>query len=213
MGKHFDPLNASYPVRIRLVGIGVILSLAALFLLFPRISGGPVLVNGETRSEPTDVVDIPPSTAQLPPPRLELPSIPIKSDDVDPAEDVPVPTVEEYIPAELLPPLQPYEGPNIPFVEAYEEPVPVGGYAALSANVHYPEMARRIGVQGTVFVEAYIDEKGRVRATRIKDGLPNTGLDEAAVAAVTCTRWKPARQRDRPVAVWITIPIHFRLTN
>ena len=44
-------------------------------------------------------------------------------------------------------------------------------------------------------------------------GIPNTGLDEAAIKAVKKSRWYPARQRDKKVGVWITIPIDFSLTN
>ena len=49
--------------------------------------------------------------------------------------------------------------------------------------------------------------------TLILKGVPNTGLDEAAMEAIRQTRFKPAKQRDRPVGVWISIPVHFTLTN
>ena len=42
-------------------------------------------------------------------------------------------------------------------------------------------------------------------------GVPNTGLDEAALEAVLRSKWRPARQRDKTVAVKITIPIKFQL--
>ena len=44
-------------------------------------------------------------------------------------------------------------------------------------------------------------------------GIPNTGLNESAVEALRKTRFRPAKQRERPVGVWITIPINFRLQN
>jgi len=37
------------------------------------------------------------------------------------------------------------------------------------------------------------------------------GLDEAAISAIKKTRFKPAKQRDRDVGVWIAIPVVFRL--
>ncbi|MFB0515439.1 MAG: TonB family protein [Candidatus Neomarinimicrobiota bacterium] len=43
--------------------------------------------------------------------------------------------------------------------------------------------------------------------------MPNTGLDEAAAEAIKRTRFKPAKQRDRPVGVWISIPVNFKLKN
>jgi len=38
-------------------------------------------------------------------------------------------------------------------------------------------------------------------------------LDEAAVPAVRRARFTPARQDDRPVDAWVTVPIRFRLTD
>ena len=52
-----------------------------------------------------------------------------------------------------------------------------------------------------------------MKSARIERGVPNTGLDEAALKAVKKSRWYPARQRDKKVGVWITIPIDFSLTN
>ena len=42
-------------------------------------------------------------------------------------------------------------------------------------------------------------------------GIPNTGLNEAALAAVLRSTWKPARQRDKKVGVWQTVPVRFEL--
>ncbi len=42
-------------------------------------------------------------------------------------------------------------------------------------------------------------------------GIPNTGLDEAALKAVKKSTWKPARQRDKKVGVWQTVPVKFEL--
>lgn len=47
----------------------------------------------------------------------------------------------------------------------------------------------------------------------IYPGIPNTGLDEAAMEAVRNTRFKPALKKGEPVGVWISIPINFRLTR
>ena len=60
-------------------------------------------------------------------------------------------------------------------------------------------------------VQAFIDQNGRVKETLILKGVPNTGLDEAAMEAIRRTKFHPAEQRERPVAVWISIPVNFRL--
>ena len=75
----------------------------------------------------------------------------------------------------------------------------------------YPEIAQEAGIEGTVVVQVFIDKRGRVKDTLILKGIPNTGLDEAAISAIRKTRFRPAKQRERPVGVWISIPVNFRL--
>jgi len=50
---------------------------------------------------------------------------------------------------------------------------------------------------------------GRVVSTRVMKTL--VGCDEAAVSAIQSVRWRPAMQRDRPVKVWVMVPVEFRL--
>ena len=75
----------------------------------------------------------------------------------------------------------------------------------------YPIVAQQAGIEGVVVVQTFIDEKGRVKETLILKGVPNTGLDEAAMEAIRKTRFRPAKQRERAVGVWISIPVTFRL--
>ncbi len=77
----------------------------------------------------------------------------------------------------------------------------------------YPQVANDAGIEGTVIVQAFVDENGRVEKTVILKGIPNTGLDDAAVAALQQVTWEPAKQRDKPVSVWISIPVDFRLAG
>jgi len=52
-----------------------------------------------------------------------------------------------------------------------------------------------------------------VKETVILKGIPNTGLDEAATEAIRGVRFRPAKQRERAVGVWISIPVNFRLKS
>ncbi|MFL6261536.1 MAG: TonB family protein [Thermoanaerobaculia bacterium] len=74
----------------------------------------------------------------------------------------------------------------------------------------YTEPARRAGMQGTVIVEAIIDEKGNATNVRILRGLP-MGLDRAAVEAIQQTRFKPAMIGSRPVKVYFTLTVNFAI--
>ena len=74
----------------------------------------------------------------------------------------------------------------------------------------YPNISKRTRIEGTVIVEAYVDKKGFVKETIVLKGI-DVLLDEAAISAVKDTRFKPAKQMGRPVAVWINIPLEFKL--
>ena len=75
----------------------------------------------------------------------------------------------------------------------------------------YPEIAQEAGIEGTVVVQVFVDKKGRVQEAVILKGIPNSGLDEAAIVAISKIRFKPAKQGKKPVGVWISIPVNFRL--
>lgn len=74
----------------------------------------------------------------------------------------------------------------------------------------YPELARRAGLEGTVYVKILVDKEGRVRdAILLRD--VGGGLGEAAVEAVRKWVYTPAIQNNRPVAVWVSQPVVFSL--
>jgi TonB family protein len=97
-------------------------------------------------------------------------------------------------------------GPQVKFIPYDDAPVPITPIRPV-----YPDLAQEAGVEGQVIVQCFIDDKGRVKETIILKGIPNTGLNESAVEALRKTRFRPAKQRNRAVGVWITIPINFTL--
>jgi len=74
----------------------------------------------------------------------------------------------------------------------------------------YPEAARRSGVEGTVVLDVRIDESGAVTDIQVQRGLP-LGVSEAAVAAVSRWKYRPARGRTGPVPSHKTVRVIFRL--
>ena len=58
----------------------------------------------------------------------------------------------------------------------------------------------------------HIDDKGNIRHTKVMKSLGLDELDQAAIDAVRAVKWKPAKQRDMPIAVWYSAPIKFTLT-
>jgi len=98
------------------------------------------------------------------------------------------------------------------FVAVEQMPSPIGGIKAIQENIVYPEIAKRAGIEGRVFVKAYIDSTGTVTKTELLRGI-GSGCDEAAMNAVKKVKFKPGRQRGKAVNVQVTVPIVFKLAN
>ena len=202
--EFINPLKAKYPIIIRLtslLGIGLVI---LNFLVFPRF--GNSLEFEDVEQIIIENIDIP-QTQQIdniPPPAR--PSIPVPSDDEDIAEDLTLDELDFDDFSNLDAPPPPPSGPKVVFIPYDDPPVAMSPIKPL-----YPEIAQEAGIEGVVVVQAFIDAKGRVKETLILKGVPNTGLDEAAMTAIRKTRFRPARQRERAVGVWISIPVNFKL--
>tara|TARA_B100000768_G_C11240747_1_gene359402 strand:+ start:452 stop:1066 length:615 start_codon:yes stop_codon:yes gene_type:complete len=199
-----NPLKKRYEIVVRvtaLIGISLVIS---NFLLFPRFGNNIEFENVEQVI--IENIDIP-QTQQIdntPPPAR--PSIPVPSDDEDIAEDLTLDELDFDDFSNLDAPPPPPSGPKVVFIPYDDPPVAMSPIRPV-----YPEIAQEAGIEGVVIVQAFIDEKGRVKETLILKGVPNTGLDEAAMEAIKKTRFRPAKQRERSVGVWISIPVNFRL--
>ncbi|MBN1782169.1 TonB family protein [bacterium] len=99
---------------------------------------------------------------------------------------------------------------GVTFVPYETQPKPKGGFAAIQSHLMYPEQARKAGVEGRVTVQAEIDESGQVSRTKVVQSV-EPSLDKAAVQAVRAVEWEPALHEERPVKVWIAVPVDFRL--
>ncbi len=102
------------------------------------------------------------------------------------------------------------EKPPAYFVAVEEMPEPIGGIQAIQEKIVYPEIAKRAGVEGKVYVLAFVDENGTVTKAQIIKGI-GAGCDEAAKEAVLKTKFKPGKQRGTAVKVQVSIPIVFKL--
>ena len=101
-------------------------------------------------------------------------------------------------------------GENTFFVSVDQMPVPIGGIAGIQKKITYPEIAKRAGIEGKVFILAFIDAKGNVVRARIIKGI-GAGCNEAALKAVEETKFTPGRQQGKAVNVQVTVPILFKL--
>lgn len=96
------------------------------------------------------------------------------------------------------------------FVVVEEQPVLIGGLRALQEHIHYPEMARKAGIEGRVIVQFVVNENGTVVNPTVVQGRHPT-LDKEALRVVQLATFTPGRQRGRAVKVQIALPITFRL--
>ena len=85
---------------------------------------------------------------------------------------------------------------------------PLGGY---QTTPHYPEAARREGVEGTVTLRFEVLASGKVGTVQVQKSAGRADMDRAAVEAIRTWLFAPARRGKEAVAVWVTLPVRFEL--
>ncbi len=98
------------------------------------------------------------------------------------------------------------------FVVVEEMPELIGGLGELQRQIRYPEMARRAGIEGRVYIQFIVNERGDVENPQVIRGIGG-GADEEALRVVSQAQFRPGMQRGRPVRVQYSLPIFFRLQN
>jgi protein TonB len=103
-----------------------------------------------------------------------------------------------------------------PAVQRSRDPIPVGGKIQPPTRVAYvapvyPPLALAARVQGTVILQAVIDEKGNVRELHVLRGHPL--LDDAAMQAVAKWQFTPTLLNGTTVPVVMTVTVTFALTK
>lgn len=82
--------------------------------------------------------------------------------------------------------------------------------ARLQANMVYPPMALKMGLEALVLLELFIDQNGNIiRITVLKD--PGHGFAEAALKAFEGISVTPATVNGKPAAVRFRYPVRFTL--
>ena len=167
----------------------------------------------------------PPLTEAAPPPQVQV-AVPV----APPSVAIPVPVPDAEAPADQtiasqqeiaqMTPGVSTEGQEGELVVAppSEEELPQFGQyvyveelpeAVTKVQPIYPDLAREAGVDGTVMVQALVGKDGRVKDTKVVKSIPM--LDQAATTAVKGWVFKPALSNNKPVAVWVAVPVRFSL--
>lgn len=109
------------------------------------------------------------------------------------------------------------EEPDKIFLVVEQPASPKGGMSAfyefVSKNIHYPAQARRMGVEGKVFVEFVVEKDGTLSSFTVIKGI-GAGCDEEAVRILQLSpAWSPGKQRGQPVKQRMVLPIHFKMAQ
>ena len=81
----------------------------------------------------------------------------------------------------------------------------------LQANIKYPALCKKEGIQGRVIVQFVVNKDGSIcDAKVVKSAHPQ--LDAEALRVISSMpRWIPGKQKGKNVRVRYTLPVHFRL--
>ena len=94
-------------------------------------------------------------------------------------------------------------------------------YNSLRARLIYPEAAKELGVEGTVFVKFVVDDKGDISAIVASENMKTDSdwvvesMIKEAESAVKATsgKWNPATVAGIPVSQWVVVPVQFKLES
>ncbi len=78
-------------------------------------------------------------------------------------------------------------------------------------ELEYPELARKAGIEGRVIIKMEIDVDGAIMEAQISQSSGNQNLDEAALDLTRRCRFKPGLQHQKPVRVWVYMPVDYSL--
>jgi len=98
-----------------------------------------------------------------------------------------------------------------------ERPYPINGmkilYEEIGSKLKYPEQARRMGIEGKVFVEFEVQKSGKITDIKVLKGI-GAGCDKAAKTVISeINDWNPGIFKGEAVAVKMVLPIIFKLNQ
>lgn len=205
-------------------GIGLILSLAFVISAFEwdfkvekeEITSDKVEVHLDPIIPPTEIPEPTP-----PKPKVYVKEfVGVEEEEEIEIEDFEIVLDQEELetyepPAELEIEIEKEEKSDEVFLYVEKMPEPDGGYQEfykfLGENLEYPQQARRLGIEGKVFIKFVVDEKGKLTTPEVVRGI-GAGCDEEAVRVIKMApAWTPGNQRGKNVKVQIILPVNFIL--
>lgn len=196
-------LKERFPLYFRTgLFLAVIIFIAAFFLV-PHYSLHPYVPKVEKATQ----VEVEPEEIE----RVEeieaapKPQLPVEAESEEEIEAATIEKTADFETFEKMP-IEP-EAETPEFV-AYDTPP----RPKARVEPRYPDIAKQAGIEGTVILQLLVDTSGKVLNVKVLRSL-HPELDKAARDAAYQTTFYPAKQRDKPVKVWVSYPIRFVLTE
>lgn len=203
--------------------IGLFASLLIILVAFEwkDYDDGKMVDLGQVQDDFEDLMEIPPTEQPPPPPpKIQQPEIIEVPDEEEIEEEIEVDLDVEITEDEVIEDIIVEEAPEEEVAEEIfqivEDPaMPPGGYAAfyefVQKKMKYPAQARRMGIEGKVYVQFVVDTDGSLTDVKAVKGI-GAGCDEEAVRVIKLApKWSPPKQRGKPVKQRIILPITFKL--
>jgi len=200
--------------------VAAVLHLLAIFVHFPEFKNTIIPQKKQNVIVVKKYVPPPPKVEQKEIIRKQLAKkIPIPDPTPDEPEPIREPEPEIYDEPPPLPPdaeyvigvpeAPPPSGPVLAGVGDVSNPVLL---EETKVQPEYPELARVARIEGNVILQAVIETDGSVAEIEIlRCNRPNMGFEDSARSAVQEWRYKPALQNGKPVAVYFTVFVEFKL--
>ena len=166
-------------------------------------------------------IDIQQTTQETPPPPApqEVEVLNVVEDDVE-VEEIEINTEDDKdVEVVIAPPVEApkeEEEEEVIFMVVESMPEFPGGQQALfkylGENVKYPVIAQENGIQGRVVCQFVVNKDGSIVDVVVVRSSGDASLDKEAVRVInSMPKWKPGKQRGKPVRVKYTVPVNFRL--
>jgi len=194
-------------VRFIIVAVAASLHLVAIFFLVFEIqrTSGEIAETARVMKV-TDLAELPP-----PPPSPD-PVIPQVEEIAEIMIETDIPPVQEVVAAGALYVQVQIPAPEV-FLPIHQVSVPpVFDESAIIADLVFPPIALRSGIEGRVILELFVDNTGTVqRVTILREEPEGRGFGEAAVRAIMGRTGTPAFANGRAVSVRYRYPVVFRI--
>jgi protein TonB len=170
---------------------------------------GPVETKIIDEKKEEDKPPPPPPQIDTPPPYVPPPEVSIEI-PTDTGPSTAITNVTSERPVAAAAPVAP-KAPERSVVKTLPS---TQGKGAHITQPEYPPASRRAGEAGTVTLAAYVLETGRVGEVKIVKSSGFDKLDDAALKEVQRNwRFVPGKEDGKPVPMWHTFQVTFRLTD